>query len=67
MLNISVNNDLYQLEKPITISELLNNLNYDSSKVVVAINNNFVPRSEHQAWLLNNHDRVDILSAIQGG
>ncbi|QCU90755.1 sulfur carrier protein ThiS [Thiomicrorhabdus sediminis] len=31
------------------------------------LNNKFIPASEHQTTAIDNHDRIEIISAIQGG
>lgn len=49
------------------VSDLLNELNYSPEKVAVAINSEFVPRSQYNTQLINKNDAIDILSAVQGG
>lgn len=34
---------------------------------VLLVNNQIVPASLHTETMLNEHDRVDVISAIQGG
>ncbi|MCU4674999.1 sulfur carrier protein ThiS [Catenovulum sp. 2E275] len=33
----------------------------------LAVNGQFVPKSQHQAFVLNEGDMIDILSPVQGG
>ena len=34
---------------------------------VVAVNQNFVPRSEYQNFLINEGDKIEVLSPMAGG
>ncbi|WP_144393594.1 sulfur carrier protein ThiS [Pleionea sediminis] len=36
-------------------------------KFAIAINDNFVPRSQYQTITLKNNDRIELLSPMQGG
>ena len=49
------------------IVELLNTFDYQSDKVAVAINGEFVPRSNYESQNLNENDSIEVLSAVQGG
>ena len=49
------------------IVELLNAFDYQSEKVAVAINGEFVPRSNYESQNLNENDSIEVLSAVQGG
>ncbi|MYD44708.1 MAG: sulfur carrier protein ThiS [Gammaproteobacteria bacterium] len=49
------------------LEEVLVLLGYEGKKVVVAVNEQFVPRTEWDLCELEADDRVDVLAAIQGG
>lgn len=50
-----------------TVAELLEQLDYLSDKVAVAINGEFVPRSQYSTQTLQVSDSLEVLSAVQGG
>ncbi len=51
----------------ITIASLLEEAGYGSGRVAVEVNHEVVPRSLHVKYVLNEGDRVEIVSAIGGG
>jgi sulfur carrier protein len=40
---------------------------FDSAKVAIAVNEDFVPRSQYESYCLENGDQVDVLAPVQGG
>ncbi len=50
-----------------SIAELLAELNYVCEKVAVAVNGEFIPRSNYNKKIIKENDVIDILSAVQGG
>ena len=49
------------------LADILQALGYDRAKVVVAVNETFVPREQWPETSVNTGDRLDVLSAMQGG
>ena len=49
------------------LAEVLRELGYVSDQIVVAINESFVPKAEWNLAKLCEHDRLEVLSAIEGG
>lgn len=66
MIEISVNNEK-KILKATTVAILLGECGFTAEKVAVAINAEFVPRSQYASHQLKNGDLVDVLSAVQGG
>jgi sulfur carrier protein len=69
MLMLSINNETRSFAEPIVLQELLHewqNQNPDAA-FAVAINGEFVPRSQYQFQLLQNGDSIDIVSPVGGG
>ncbi|EWH08169.1 ThiS protein [Catenovulum agarivorans DS-2] len=33
----------------------------------LAVNGQFVPKSQHESWVLSDQDSIEILSPVQGG
>ena len=66
-MQIILNGKVHTLEKEATLQEVIQILNYNSKNYAVAVNMEVVPRNRyHQLWLQNN-DKVEIITAFQGG
>ncbi|AQT44510.1 sulfur carrier protein ThiS [Bartonella sp. W8122] len=50
-----------------TLSALLNELDYQGDWLATAVNAELVSESEREDFKLNNGDRIEILSPMQGG
>ena len=65
-MDVIVNGDHVEIE----VEELplvLEKLGYESSKVVIAVNESFVARDKWTTTRLSAGDRLDVLSRLQGG
>lgn len=51
----------------ITILELLKNLNLDMNKVVIEVNLEIVSKESYSEYILNQEDRIEIISLVGGG
>ena len=67
MSSIRVNGEKQDVMTPLTVQALLELLGYQSTRVAVAVNNEFVPRSAYAEALVQADDAVDVLMAVQGG
>ena len=66
-MKISVNGDIKEFDKEtLTLKEILEILGYDKG-IAVALNETFVLKSRYQDTIINDGDRLDILSPIAGG
>ncbi|MCQ8781196.1 sulfur carrier protein ThiS [Mangrovibrevibacter kandeliae] len=50
-----------------TLAMALAELGYDDRLVATALNRDFVPADERAATILNEGDRIEVLSPMQGG
>lgn len=50
-----------------TIADMLREKGYADMLVAVAVNNSFVPKSQHAQTTLSDGDTVDIVAPMQGG
>ncbi len=68
MLELLVNSKPYRLPEPVSLADLMlaNQLD-QSSGIAVAVNDWVVPRTDWQATLLQNQDKITIITATQGG
>jgi len=67
MINISLNNEPKQIERGILLSNALIQWGFGETKIAVAINGEFVPRSTYHERQLNDGDQIDIVKPVGGG
>ncbi|MFC8957909.1 sulfur carrier protein ThiS [Streptomyces sp. NPDC057101] len=66
-MNVSVNGEPRELSGPLTLDALIATLTTARSGVAAALNETVVPRGEWTSTLLGEGDRVEVLTAVQGG
>ena len=66
-ISVSLNNQTVELESNLNLSEALQHWGYQSHDIAVAINQEFVPRSEYLQTRLQAKDQVDVIAPVQGG
>lgn len=66
-MQITVNGELRRLERPTTVSELLDALQLGERRVAVEHNGEILPRSRHAATPLADGDELLVVHAIGGG
>ena len=67
MLKLSVNGEVITLLGATNLLSLLELQHYQSQKIAVAINGEFVPRSQYAETAVNDGDEVDVIQAVGGG
>lgn len=67
MITISLNGQSTQLPEATRLGDALVQWEFHNTKVAVAINGEFVPRSSYQHHLLHNGDCVDVVRPVGGG
>lgn len=66
-IELSVNNERKALASNTLLSDALQQWGYGDSKIAVAINGEFVPRSTYSERELLNGDQIDIVKPVGGG
>jgi sulfur carrier protein len=66
-IELSVNNESQALAEHTLLASALEMWGYGETKIAVAINGEFVPRSTYQARELLNGDQIDIVKPVGGG
>ncbi|MFC9589637.1 sulfur carrier protein ThiS [Streptomyces sp. NPDC056944] len=66
-MNVSVNGEARELSGPLSLDALVATLTSARSGVAAALNETVVPRGEWTTTLLGDGDRVEVLTAVQGG
>ena len=67
MINISLNNELKQIETNMPLSDALIQWGFGETKIAVAINSEFVPRSTYSQRVILAGDQIDIVKPVGGG
>lgn len=67
LIKIELNGVTEQIKSNLTISSFLTEQGYKTDKVAVAINQDFIPRSQHQSTLIKQDDAIEIVAPMQGG
>ena len=66
-MTIVLNGDATTVTPNATVGVMVDSLGKGRKGVAVAVNDEVVPRSRWDATALRDHDRVEILTASQGG
>ncbi|MGW0117459.1 sulfur carrier protein ThiS [Streptomyces sp. NPDC003327] len=66
-MNVSVNGEHRVLSGPLSLDALVATLTAAPSGVAAALNETVVPRGEWASTVLGEGDRVEVLTAVQGG
>ncbi|WP_432249776.1 sulfur carrier protein ThiS [Streptomyces sanyensis] len=66
-MNVSVNGTRRDLAPGTTLEAVVGSLSTAPTGVAAAVNETVVPRGQWTATLLSDGDRVEVLTAVQGG
>jgi len=65
-MKLTINGEDHQTDISI-LSELLTALEYEGDWLATAVNGELVHRDDREVFALNDRDRIEILSPMQGG
>jgi sulfur carrier protein len=66
-MNIQVNGEDQEIAAGSTVANLLDELGVTQPHVAVEVNLEVVPRAEHKKAILNDGDRVEVVTLVGGG
>lgn len=66
-MHLSVNGEKRELLNVNVVNDVLTQLGYDAGKIALAINGEFVPRSQYAIRVVNEGEALDIVAPVQGG
>jgi len=67
-MHILVNGKQQPLDSEhLSLAELIQRLGFAEKKIAVALNQEFVPKSERESIVLSDGDDVEIVAPMQGG
>lgn len=67
MITLHVNGEEKRLPENTTVEDALQQWGYQCHEIAVAVNNEFVPRSQYPGRILSAAECVDIVAPVQGG
>jgi sulfur carrier protein len=67
MIEIVLNGEARSLTPKISVADALQQWGYRCEQIAVAINGEFVARTEYSRTVLNASDLVDVVAPMQGG
>nr|WP_170167484.1 sulfur carrier protein ThiS [Amphritea balenae] len=66
-MRLTVNGEKLQQVTARNLQELIETLRLTEKRIAVEVNQEIIPRSEHQSTRLREGDRVEIVRAVGGG
>jgi thiamine biosynthesis protein ThiS len=66
-LQVSINGDSKTFDSPVTLSELIDQLQLTPSRVAIELNRVVVRRSEWSATSIKEGDKIEIVHFVGGG
>lgn len=67
MIRITVNGTSTQVERPMTIDELIQHVDVPKNYLAVEVNEDVVPREQHGEYVVADGDRVEVVTLVGGG
>jgi thiamine biosynthesis protein ThiS len=66
-LRVYVNGEVKELPGPISLSELVAQLDLPAARIAVELNRNVIRRNDWSATMLDEDDRLEIVHFVGGG
>jgi len=67
-MEVLLNNQKYAIEEETSITKFLSQIDIVQTKgIAIAVNNMVVPKEQWENHILNNQDKIIIITATQGG
>lgn len=66
-ISVQINDEIKTLPAFLSLENLLTHLGYQEQNFAVAINEEFVPRSQYQTTQIQTDDAIEIVAPMQGG
>lgn len=66
-MTITVNGQSQEVSPPLTVADLLRQMNLEPRRLAVELNRDLVPRTHHAEQLLHDGDELEIVTLVGGG
>jgi len=67
VLRVYVNGDAKEFSAPLSLSELITQLDLPAARIAVELNRNVVRRNDWSSTMLHDDDRLEIVHFVGGG
>ena len=67
MIKVTVNGEPVETENEMTIKRLLESVDVPPNYLAVEVNQEVVPREEHETQLVNDGDEIEVVTLVGGG
>ncbi len=67
MITIKLNGETKTLEENLSLQQAIDSWNIETQSFAVAVNEDFIPKSNYNSTLLQANDEVELLIPMQGG
>ncbi|EMI52816.1 sulfur carrier protein ThiS [Rhodopirellula sallentina] len=67
MIEITVNGKPTQVDRPMPIAELIQNVEVPKNYLAVEVNEDVIPREQHGEYVVKEGDRVEVVTLVGGG
>jgi sulfur carrier protein len=67
VITLTINGDARSFDQAMTCKQLLEKLELAGKRVAIERNGEIVPRSRHDAEMVNDGDKLEIVVAVGGG
>ena len=67
MASVFLNGELVDIEDEMTLGYVLNHWHYNRELIAVALNETFISRRLYDETIIRNNDKIEVVSAMQGG
>ncbi|MCO6435958.1 MAG: sulfur carrier protein ThiS [Phycisphaerae bacterium] len=66
-MNVTLNGHSHSLDEPLTVADLLRQLDLEPVRVAVEVNEDLVPRKRFGEAPIRDGDRIEIVTLVGGG
>jgi sulfur carrier protein len=66
-MQLLINGETRQVEKPLSLYHLLEGLGYEPKSIAVALNGRFVPRHQYISCMVEEAQELEVVAPMQGG
>ena len=67
MLSITVNGSPIEIERSMSVEELLQTVEVPKNYLAVEVNEDVVPREQHAEHIVKHGDRIEVVTLVGGG
>ncbi len=67
MLEVTINGERRQIDQPVTIADLMDQLGYDRRRLAIELNREVVRRADWDNTAIKQGDKLEIVHFVGGG